>query len=626
MRVPGKWKCPARVGGRVRRAARAVWAGGRHIRHGRNRAPSSRRSLARQAAGALGWSFTNSVVAKLGTVGVGIMLARLLGPHSFGTYAVASVALNILSNFNDLGVGLAITCWPGEPREIAPTVTTVSVLTSVALYGGCFFGAPAYAAAMGAPSATGVVRTLSLIVVIDGFSIVPAGLLQRYFRQGQRMISDQVNIWLGTVVTAALALAGFGPMSLAIGRLVGCLAAVILLVRFSPEPLRFGFNRRQAPALLRFGLPLAGSGGIAFAIANLDQLVVGRTLGVTALGFFVLATNFSNWPAAAFTEPISRVAPSTLARLQHDPPAMRAGFEAMLSLVSAVTLPVCFVEAGCAAPLIGLVYGTRWLPAGQPLTWLALLAALQIFFQLTFDYFVVLAKSRVIFTLQLVWLAVLIPGLIAGARVHGIAGVALAEVAVAAVVPLPWYLLELRRDGSKGRVLAGRLGLPLAGALGAGLVAAAATALVPNPLTAIFWGALAGLLVIGLLLLRMRGVLGALRSRYAQAGEQDEPGDRNEQDERSEQNERNEPGGEAGPGVAAGPVPVVTATLAPGVPGSLLLRPDITESFPGLEDAGAAGAPLYRETVDFLRWDPAGQGNGRDRSREGPADGPGLSR
>ena len=259
-------------------------------------------------------------------------------------------------------------------------------------------------------------RTLALIVVIDGFSIVPAGLLQRYFRQGQRMISDQVNIWLGTAVTAVLALAGFGPMSLALGRLVGCLAAVILLLRFSPEPLRFGFNRRQARPLLRFGLPLAGSGAIAFAVANLDQLIVGRMLGVTALGFFVLASNFSNWPAAAFTEPISRVAPSTLARLQHDPPAMRAGFETMLALVSAVTLPVCFVEAGCAAPLIGLVYGPRWLPAGQALTWLALLAALQIFFQLTFDYFVVLAKSRVIFTLQLVWLGVLIPGLIAGAR------------------------------------------------------------------------------------------------------------------------------------------------------------------------------------------------------------------
>ena len=451
MKIPGKAKCPARGAGRFRRAIRVVRvrAGRRRSRHGRLGVPSPGRSLAGQAGAALGWSFTNSVVAKLGTVGVGIMLARLLGPHSFGTYAVASVALNVLSNFNDLGAGLAIVCWPGEPREIAPTVATISVITSAGLYAGCFFGAPAYAAAMGAPSATGVVRTLSLIVVIDGFSIVPAGLLQRSFHQGRRMIADQANIWLGTSVTAALALVGFGPMSLALGRLVGCLAAVILLARFSPEPLRFGFSRRQARALVRFGLPLAGSGAIAFAIANLDQLVVGRMLGVTALGFFVLAANFSNWPAAAFSEPISRVAPSTLARLQHDPPAMRVGLETMLALVSAVTLPVCFVEAGCAAPLVGMVYGSRWLPSGQPLTWLAVLAALQIFFQLIYDYFVVLAMPRVIFTLQLVWLTVLVPGLIAGARMHGISGVALAELAVAAAVPLPWYLVELRRAGEQ---------------------------------------------------------------------------------------------------------------------------------------------------------------------------------
>ncbi len=560
MKLSAKVRCPVRGASRLRGAIRVVrvQAGRRRSRHGRPGVPSPGRSLAGQAGAALGWSFTNSVVAKLGTVGVGIMLARLLGPHSFGTYAVASVALNVLSNFNDLGVGLAIVCWPGEPREIAPTVATISMITSAGLYAGCFFGAPAYAAAMGAPSATGVVRTLSLIVVIDGFSIVPAGLLQRSFRQGRRMIADQVNIWLGTSVTAALALAGFGPMSLALGRLVGCLAAVILLVRFSPEPLRFGFSRRQARALVRFGLPLAGSGAIAFAIANLDQLVVGRMLGVTALGFFVLASNFSNWPAAAFTEPISRVAPSTLARLQHDPPAMRAGFETMVALVSAVTLPVCFVEAGCAAPLIGMVYGSRWLPSGQPLTWLALLAALQIFFQLIYDYFVVLAMPRVIFTLQLVWLAVLVPGLIAGARMHGISGVALAELAVAAAVPLPWYLVELCRAGSKGRVLAARLGLPLAGALLAGLAAAAAAAAAPSALTALFCGALAGLLVIGVLLLPMRGTLGSLRKRYAGAGKQEG------------QDERNEQEGPGGPAAAASPVPAVTT----------------------------AGAPLYRATAD----------------------------
>ena len=500
-------------GGHRRRRVR-TWRG--RSRHGRE--PLAGRSLASQAGGALGWSFTNSVLTKLCTVGVGVLLARLLGPHSFGTYAVASVALTIMSNVNDLGVSLAIVRWPGEPREIAPTVTTLSVVTSVLLYAGCYVGAPGYAAAMGAPAATDVIRVLSLVIVIDGFATAPIGLLQRHFRQDQRTVADQVNIWLGTAVTVGLALAGLGPMSLAIGRLAGCLISVILLVRFSPQRLRFGFNRREVRGLLRFGLPLAGSGVVAFAIANVDQLVVGRVLGVTALGYFVLATNLSNWPAAAFSEPISQVAPTALARLQHDPAAMRSNFETMAALVSAVSLPVCLVEAGCAAPLIGLVYGPRWLPAGQPLTWLAILTALQIFFQLTFDYFVVLARSRLIFTLQMVWALVLLPGLIAGARLRGIAGVAAAELVVAAVVPLPWYLFELHKVGIAGRALAMRLGVPLIGAALAGLVAMTVSTAVPGRLPALCCSALAGVLVIGLLLLRMRHVLASLRRRYTRGG------------------------------------------------------------------------------------------------------------
>ena len=141
MRIPGKAKCPAN--GRQSGAPLRPFPPGFTGRGGSGTAVARRLGPAEpggQAGVALGWSFTNSVVAKLGTVGVGIMLARLLGPHSFGTYAVASVALNILANFNDLGVGLAIACWPGEPREIAPTVTTISVVTSVALYAGCYFG------------------------------------------------------------------------------------------------------------------------------------------------------------------------------------------------------------------------------------------------------------------------------------------------------------------------------------------------------------------------------------------------------------------------------------------------------------------------------------------------------
>ena len=363
-----------------------------------------------------------------------------------------------------------------------------------------------------------MVRTLSLVIVIDGFATAPIGFLQRYFRQDQRTVADQANIWLGTSVTVALALAGLGPMSLALGRIAGCLTAVILLVRFSPQPLRFGFNRREVRGLLRFGLPLAGSGVVAFAIANVDQLVVGRVLGVTALGYFVLAANLSNWPSAAFSEPIGQVAPTALARLQHDPPAMRSSFETMAALVSAVTLPVCLVEAGCAAPLIRIVYGTRWLPADQPLTWLAMLAALQIFFQLTFDYFVVLAKSRVILALQTVWAVVLVAGTgrrgqAARHRRGGSGRIGGGGHRPAALVSIRVHKVGMGPGAGRAPRPAPSWERPRPAWPRRGIRHGAQCGL-----SALCCGALVGVLVIGLLLLRMRSVLASLTRRYVAAG------------------------------------------------------------------------------------------------------------
>src|SRR5215470_6912335 len=90
-------------------------------------------SLLNRASGALAWSFLNTAMSRFGTLGIGIVLARLLGPQQFGTYAVALIALMAVLSFNELGVSLAIVRWPGEPRAIAATVNTISLIASTFL-------------------------------------------------------------------------------------------------------------------------------------------------------------------------------------------------------------------------------------------------------------------------------------------------------------------------------------------------------------------------------------------------------------------------------------------------------------------------------------------------------------
>jgi PST family polysaccharide transporter len=463
-------------------------------------------TLSERAGRALGFNLLNTLASRLGTFAIGVALARIVGPEEFGTFAVALLALLAVLSFNELGVSLAIVRWPGPPREIAPTVTTIAIVSSLIIFVVSLVVAPWFCDAMGAPQATDVVRLMSVNVLISGVVATPAAMLQREFRAGPRMVIDQVGNWSGALVSIATALAGMGAMSLAVGRLTGALLSGVLFVAWSP--LRFGFDRALVRRLLVFGLPLAGSSIIVFGVTFVDQFIVGAMLGPVALGFYVLAFNLSNWPVAVFSQPVRQVAPATFARLQGDPPAQRQAFVLSAGLLTAVTVPVCLVLTGAAGPLVDVLYGAAWSPAAEALLWLGVLAGLRILFELAYDYLVVLGSTAVVLAVQLIWLLALIPGVYVGARLAGIAGAAAGQVVVAIAVVLPIYLRRLRGEGIAARDLGARVAVPIACGIGVGAVALAS-----QGITSLDWAALgiAGVAVLAALALQGRSIQAALR-------------------------------------------------------------------------------------------------------------------
>jgi PST family polysaccharide transporter len=406
------------------------------------------------ASNAFGWSLLNTVVSKVGTLGIGIVLARVLGPESFGTFAVALVALMAVLSFNELGVSLAIVRWPGDPSRIVPTVNTISVAGSGLFCAGAFLAAPAFTAAMGDPGATDVVRILILSVFVNGVVASPAALLQRDFREKTRLGIDQVNVWTGAVLSVILALAGMGAMALAVGRVAGSLISGAMFLAASPLPYRFGLDRAHVAPLLRFGLPLAGTSIIFFAVGYADQLTAGAVLGSAALGFYVLAFNLSNWPVSILAQPLRRVAPAAFSSLQQDKQAMNSAFVSVVAVLAAVTLPPVMFLAGSAVPLVDLVYGKEWLPAAAALSWLVLGAVSRIFSDLAYDFMVVQGRSGTVFFIQAGSLVVLIPALAAGAAMSGLQGLAMAQALVSSCVLLPLCLWQLTKTGaSAGAIL-----------------------------------------------------------------------------------------------------------------------------------------------------------------------------
>ncbi|MEU4653992.1 oligosaccharide flippase family protein [Streptomyces sp. NPDC023723] len=421
-------------------------------------------AFGRKVRSAARWSLINTVVLRLGNFATGIVLARFaLGPAEWGVYGIAQTVLLVLLSANELGVGLAIVRWEGDARRFAPTVLTLSTLSSGLLYVALFAAAPALGGLLGSPNATEVLRVMCLCVVIDGVAQVPGGFLTREFAQGKRMIIDALNFVTGTAVTLLLAFAGWGAMSFAVGAVVGNVVTLIGCWLAAPGTLKYGWDPGQARALLRFGLPLAGASMLALAVVNVDTMVAGATLGSVSLGFYVLAFNISGWPVRIISEAARRVSFAGFSRLAETPGALAQGFSRALGVLITGTVPLCVLLAGLAEPVVRLVYGSQWTPAAAALPWLMVLGLIRIGSELAYDCLVAVGQRRSLFLVQGLWLVALIPVLLVAARLNGVVGVSQGHVLVAGGLVVPVFLVALRRGGIGLGLIARACGWPFLG-------------------------------------------------------------------------------------------------------------------------------------------------------------------
>ncbi len=471
--------------------------------------------LGTSAKKALWWSVANTFVGRVGTTLIGIVLARILVPEDYGVFAVALVMLNALLSLNELGVSLAIVRWPGDVARIAPTVKTLALVSSVALWIAMFFAAPVLANALSTPEATFLVQLLTLSVLIDAVTAVPAALMTRDFMQRERMIVDTTSFVVSSTLAIGLAVTGHGVYALVVSMLIGNVVNALFMLRYAPRRFKFGWRREVIPELLSFGLPLAGASALLMAMLHIDYVVVGAQLGPVALGFYLLAFNLSTWPVNMFSAPARRVSLPLFARLHAGKTDPSAAFVPVCVMLALVTLPACVLIAVIAEPLVRVVYGEKWVPAAAALPWLMVLALVRVLGELVYDFLTALGKSMPNLVLQVIWLVALIVALPIAVQAGGIEGVAMAHALVAIVIVVPSYTYVLIRSGVSLREMTVNLSRPF---VGAGLAASAGLgAIVLGPDDRLVQMGLAGALVVlvyAAVVYPMRGTLNspALRS------------------------------------------------------------------------------------------------------------------
>lgn len=450
---------------------------------------------------ALKWNYLGNLVRSLCQFGIGILLARLLGPEPFGIVAVAWLLLGVGNLFADLGFGAALV----QRQDLAPAdlrfIFTCQMAFATLLTTAGVLGAGAIAVWFHKPDAATIVQAMFFLFVFQALGQTAAAMLRRAldFKALQQVaIASYLAGYVLFGIPAALL--GMGAWSLVLAQGVQTLLNACLLIRAARVPL--GFCLRPAdPGIVGFGLKVTAANLSSWSISNLDAVVAGRAFDVVALGLYNRVLNLVNMPMSVITTGFQGVLFAACSRSQGDAGAIKRVYLETNAAVAFICFPLFMTAALIPETLVMGLYGPRWraaIPLAAPLALAVLVNAL-----LAIKGPILMAADKVGLELrnQLVTVLVFVPALWIAVR-HSLAAVAWSVLATYVV---RWLLLArntLRLTGSTLAEYGATLHTPvLVGACvsAAAAVAEHATALLAPLPRLLAVAATAGVVLLGLM-------------------------------------------------------------------------------------------------------------------------------
>ncbi|MHB1188813.1 lipopolysaccharide biosynthesis protein [Thiobacillus sp.] len=323
-----------------------------------------RASLLGKAMHAFKWNVLGVAMRILLQFGAMIALARLIEPADFGFFGGSLLVYGLAVLMADLGLGMALVQRHELTTDIRRAAWGRFLIGHVGAAACVYLGAPWFARLLGAPDLRDGIRAMAPAVLISAFMAMPMVELRRRIDFRRVQMAQVTGYFVGFVLTAIpLAVLGWGGWSLVMALLVQQFVMVVICIRAAPQPLRPRWAKLP-DGLPAFGLRVVGSNMANWVTENLDNLLVARFKGLTALGVYSVSYSLARTPANHVVNMIQQVVFATSSRVQDDDASLVRGYLALLKVVGLVTLPVFFGAAVVADSVIQGLYGERWSQAG----------------------------------------------------------------------------------------------------------------------------------------------------------------------------------------------------------------------------------------------------------------------
>lgn len=289
------------------------------------------------------------------------ILARLLSPTEFGLMGLALIVVNFSDIFNDLGFGPAITQKEKLNDKDVHTSFTYSLIFGTILIVLIWILSPFIAAFFGNDELTPILKAISIVLLLRSGITTPLGLMYRNLEFKKLSLIQITSYAIGYgAVGVTLAYLNYGVWSLVIAVISQSILSLILYWSFSRQSIGFSLNIQSFKELVHFGGGYSLSKVFSFAGNKGDKILVGRLLGVEALGLYERGYQVVRYSSTLIGEIIDKVLFSPIARKQNDRTRIKEIFLEMTYIFGIIFFPLSAFIYNNTDAIVHIILGDQW--------------------------------------------------------------------------------------------------------------------------------------------------------------------------------------------------------------------------------------------------------------------------
>jgi O-antigen/teichoic acid export membrane protein len=325
-------------------------------------------ALTARTARALTWRLATRTAAFGLRLAVLVAFARLVGVEAFGLLNQAMIVMGLAAVASEFGMASAVIQARNLTKTHIRVAFTISVLSGTLLTLVVYLAAPVAAWLFREPAVIPVLRLVCFVFLGTALGTTAGALLQRNLAFRALFVIEFGSYALGYAgVGIGLALAGYGIWALAWAPVVEALLRALFLYAACRHPVRPSLAPTAAAQLVRYGTGLTLARVANYVALNGDNAIVGRNLGVAALGLYGRAYQLMTLPMSELSEVVGTVLFPAYAEIQDQPERFRKASLAVVSLSAMLVFPLLAGLAITAPELVAGAFGEPWRGAILPL-------------------------------------------------------------------------------------------------------------------------------------------------------------------------------------------------------------------------------------------------------------------